>query len=563
MFNWRTHVIFAVPAYLSTALFESERAGGDPLLWFWVGTGGFLITAFVIEILGRAFRSQPKRRWYLALAILAFAGLVRGSLMLGLGVWLDLLQPVPFEFAFRLFGGPVFVVAAYATINAAVESYLAFKRDLTELESDREELSRLRSGYKAEVEAATQRQRDKVNTLLSPPMWELQKLFERTPDSTQLQQALIRLESITNEIIRPLSSQLSQTGPIEVSSRRSFVSQSRLSFPKRVTPRETFSVWFFYVSLVTVSLNAQIVSANSFFGALTVLVAMAPVSGALALLLGPLGRRSFDPTWLAAIFMVNGLLMGALGGLLAISASLASTEALLWQAPSYVFLASSLTYAYGLLRTGWTFTLAELGSVLEELEHLNARLRQQVWLRQKSLAMELHGSVQAKLQALSKTISNLEQDDLPKVTNLIIEIRESLKKIEMGDYLDGSSFEKLTADLQLLWEGTVDIEFAYDDAASELLARDEGLARCAFEILREAVTNSVKHGDASAVRVSASGDEVGLALSIWNNGRAIMNPQENVGMSLVRQLCSSFEIENVTGGVELRARITSSLESAE
>ena len=553
-------MVFAVPAYLTAALFESERYGGDPLAWFWVASIGLAVTATVIEVLARGFRRRVDRRWPVALGILGLAGVIRGTTILILGNSLGLFPLDQSEIFYRLLGGPIFVLTAYSTINAAIESYLAFRRDLNSLEEDRQELGRLRSGYRAEVDAATQRQRDRVNQLLAPAMWELQKLFQKAPSQVDLQQALIRLESITNDIVRPVSHELANTALLEVSERKLSANRNRLTFPLSVTPRGTFSLWFFAVAFFTVSTNAQVYSANSLTGVLTVFVTAMPMAAFLAVLLGPLRGRPFHPTTLAVVLGLSGVGLGALGGFASVTLGLASTEALIWQASSYFFLALQITYAYGLLSVGWSQTLRELEQTIGELELMNARLRQQIWLRQKSLALELHGSVQSRLTALSKTIEKMDPGDTDRVTQLIVDIRESLGRVEDSDYLDGRSFDDLVGDLRLLWEGTVEIELENSKQASGLLEQDDGLARCLFEILREAVTNSVKHGSADQISVKTNLTQAGIAIEIWNNGSRVEAGSRYEGSKLLDQLCASHDLQNVKNGVLLRAEVTSTLE---
>ena len=553
-------MVFAVPAYLTAALFESERYGGDPLAWFWVASVGLAVTATVIEVLARGFRRRADRRWPVALGILGLAGVIRGTTILILGNSLGLFSLDQSEVFYRLLGGPIFVLTAYSTINAAIESYLAFRRDLNSLEEDRQELGRLRSGYRAEVDAATQRQRDRVNQLLAPAMWELQKLFQKAPSQVDLQQALIRLESITNDIVRPVSHELANTALLEVSERKLSANRNRLTFPLSVTPRGTFSLWFFAVAFFTVSTNAQVSSANSLTGVLTVFVAAMPMAAFLAVLLGPLRNRSFHPTTFALVLGLSGVGLGALGGFASVTLGLAATEALIWQASSYYFLALQITYAYGLLSVGWSQTLRELEQTIGELELMNARLRQQIWLRQKSLALELHGSVQSRLTALAKTIEKMDPGDSDRVTQLIVDIRESLGRVEDSDYLDGRSFDDLVGDLRLLWEGTVEIELEHSKQASGLLEEDDGLARCLFEILREAVTNSVKHGSADQISVKTNLTRAGIAIEIWNNGSRVEAGSRYEGSKLLDQLCASHDLQNVKNGVLLRAEVTSTLE---
>ena len=282
----------------------------------------------------------------------------------------------------------------------------------------------------------------------------------------------------------------------------------------------------------------------------------------VSVLLGTLGHRPFHPPTLSIVYGLAGIVLGAAGGFFSLATGLATTGALVWQASSYFFLALQITYAYGLLSAGWSETLRDLETTVGELEVMNARLRQQVWLRQKSLALELHGSVQSRLTALSKTIEKMDPSDSDKVEKLIVDIRQSLSRVEERDYLDGKSFEDLAGDLKLLWEGTVEIDLKHSRASAKLLGKDDGLARCVFEIFREAITNSVKHGSANEVVLKSETTAAGIAIEIWNNGTPLTENTRYTGSQLLGQLCSRYELKNVKSGVVLSAEVTSTLESA-
>ena len=136
--------------------------------------------------------------------------------------------------------------------------------------------------------------------------------------------------------------------------------------------------------------------------------------------------------------------------------------------------------------------------------------------------------------------------------------RQNFKQL-CGYLRDGKSFEDLAGDLQLLWEGTVEIELKHSRGAAKLLAKDDGLARCVFEILREAVTNSVKHGNATEVLLRLSLNE-DLVLEVINNGEMVEDTQGFSGQELLEQLCLTHQLENSDEGVLLTARLALSPE---
>jgi glucose-6-phosphate-specific signal transduction histidine kinase len=85
------------------------------------------------------------------------------------------------------------------------------------------------------------------------------------------------------------------------------------------------------------------------------------------------------------------------------------------------------------------------------------------------------------------------------------------------------------------------------------------LARCTFEIIREAVTNSVKHGSADEVLIRL-GVNRELKLEVLNNGKPAPKLTGYAGEELFDQLCLSHQIENREGKVVLEALLALSPE---
>jgi signal transduction histidine kinase len=184
----------------------------------------------------------------------------------------------------------------------------------------------------------------------------------------------------------------------------------------------------------------------------------------------------------------------------------------------------------------------ELEEAVEDLRLLTSQLRQQVWLSQKTLATELHGSVQAALNASAMRLAltpNPTPEDLDRVRQ---DIDNAMQRLGVNDYLDGQSIEELLEQICDLWEGSCEISYRLDPDASSALADDSAAAYCTLEVIREAVNNAIKHGDAKQIEIAASLDAEVIELTVTNNGNATQLSTPGLGSSLYQELALDYKL---------------------
>lgn len=559
--NWRNHALFAIPAFVSAASFDYERLGGDPALWLMVAAIGFSVTVFVIESLRplvTRFQSVFARA-LLASLVLLFAGFVRGLTIFLVGNAVEIIPEQ--DLFFRLLGGPIFVLSVYILTSSILEGYLNYRKQLGSLTQELVRLERSRTTYAQDLQRVNREQRARVRELLAAPMWELQKKLKSAKDPSGLQDALLSMQAINNDVVRPLSHEL---GTTTIRVRDNFDSGQNLPLsavlPERIRLKKVQSLPLLLTVILSVGLNAQIGTSTPLQGLTVVLSATALIVPFFWLEQNTYGLLKLPRVLATILSLGSGFLSGAVAGYIVTYLGLSATENFWWQAGIYLVITKLIVLSFGIFDLSWRKTIAARSEVAEELKRLNSRLRQQLWLGQKSLAMELHGSVQGTLHALASRLSKMKQPDLKEIDEILSLIRESLRRIEKEDYLAGGNLLTLLDDLRDLWEGTVEISWNMSEAADRLLDEDLGLARCVFEVIREAVTNSVKHGDATAVDINLSLDRE-LVLQVTNNGTPAKSFTGYAGEELFDQLCLSHEIENSGSGVVLRARLALSPEA--
>lgn len=555
--SWQGHIVFFIASLLALGFFDIDRLGGNFASWFVVFILGYLTTFTLIEVgkRGRGFFTKPEARAFYLLAVLALTGVFRGLVVFYVGSFLGLIPAS--DFFYRIISAPLFVLTTYVLSNALFASFLMYRDEARKLSQDLQKLNESRNAYEADLQFVNQQQRNRVRELLSAPMWELQKKLETADDPAKLQNALLTMQSINTDVVRPLSHELSASvgqviAPVET--QRS-VQKIRFLWPKTINLSEAQSSLMLFVLLLVLGLNSQIALTSIGQGLQIVVVSMLPLT-AIFILEKTIFRKSYvAPSVAIFISTLSGLIGSTIGGNLALWLDLPSTDLFWWQAISLVLTIKTGNLVYGIFRAGWQESLNKLLKVNEQQRAVNSRLRQQLWLGQKALAMELHGSVQATLQALALRLSRMQEINLVEIGQVLEQVRKALGRIENQEYLAGQEFNSLLEELKELWDGTAAINWSITSGAKITLDQDLGLARCVFEVIRESVTNAVKHGSASALSIEISLKSNVLLLRIANNGVMTDSGDVSFGSELMNQLCLSSNLKQEGQLVVLEAEL--------
>ena len=549
--------MFFVISLLALGFFDIDRLGGNFASWFVVFILGYLTTVSLIELGKRGTNkfAKPTFRAFYLLAVLALSGVVRGTVVFLVGSSLGLIPAS--DFLFRIVSAPIFVLTTYVLSNALFASFLMFRDEARRLSQELQRLNESRSAYEADLQFVNQQQRNRVRELLSAPMWELQKKLETADDPEKLQNALLTMQSINTDVVRPLSHELSASvGKIEIPEDHQQAS-GRITFlwPKRVNLSEAQSSLMLFGLLLVLGLNSQIALTSIGQGLQIVLVSMIPLVAFFVLEKILFRKSAVTPSLAIFISSASGLIGSSIGGNLALWLNLATTDLFWWQAISLVLIIKTGNLIYGIFRAGWQESLSRLSEVNEQQRAVNSRLRQQLWLGQKALAMELHGSVQATLQALALRLSRMHEINLVEIGQVLEQVRKALSRIENQEYLAGQEFKSLLDELKELWEGTASVSWSISHEAQLTLEKDAGLARCTFEVIRESVTNAVKHGSASALSIEIALSSTSLELRISNNGMMTDPGEASLGVELMNQLCLSSNLKQEGQFVVLEAEL--------
>jgi two-component sensor histidine kinase len=109
------------------------------------------------------------------------------------------------------------------------------------------------------------------------------------------------------------------------------------------------------------------------------------------------------------------------------------------------------------------------------------------------------------------------------------------------------------------WQGVCDVQVDIDSEVKKVVAKDLRLSMCINEILKEAVSNAVRHGDAQTVQISLKlADDGVIDLIIANDGKAPrIGVRKGLGSNLLDELTVSWSLsfDSATDRTILVARL--------
>jgi signal transduction histidine kinase len=561
--NWRTHLWFAAPAFATATLFDLDRVSGGALSWLGLATVGYLVTIFAIILGSRILR---KKHWLtpkplLIVLLLLLAGFLRGGSIYTLGTLFDIVPTS--DLAFRLAGGPVFVLATYVVFNWLIDEYLEYTGQLQRIDSQGERLSDSSSQLELEILSLQDLQKAKIREMLSPAIWELQKLLDTAKSKRDLSEAIFQLRTISERIVRPLSQSLSNSTSDKSKDDTNEIlnSRKRYRWPKTIHFHDAIRTPLFLIASIAIGAGAMFTS-YGIVGGLAVLLLSATVS---LLGLGAVTRFARFQIATSLGLLLTVLLGAVMGAFVAAAASLlqlTNFEPFLIQALVFYGMTLPSTYALGVLQIQRDTTLGVAEDGLEALRLFNSRLAQRAWLSRKTLAMELHGSIQGALQSVAMRLSRLESPSAKDLDRAMRDINAALEKLNNEDHLAGKSIKELLKDLQSLWAGALEIQLALSESALAVLDKDTAVSRCALEVVREAVTNAVKHGDAQRARVMLELSGQFVELLIENDGTAIGDAPNGQGLNLYASVSHTYQFERMGRLMVLRLKLPLSASAA-
>ena len=200
----------------------------------------------------------------------------------------------------------------------------------------------------------------------------------------------------------------------------------------------------------------------------------------------------------------------------------------------------------------------------EELALEVTLFEQQLWVARRNWSLVIHGTVQASLTA---ALTRLNAADADKKTLALAkkDLDRAIAALSAPPILD-VKFSPAIKEIVATWQGVCEIDIEIEPAVKKIVSKDPRLSMCVNEILKEAVSNAVRHGDARTAQVSLNiADEGVLNLRVTNDGYAPrIGGRKGLGSNLLDELTVDWALsfDSATDQTILTARLPFSTSQA-
>jgi signal transduction histidine kinase len=557
----RRVVIWTLPISVFIAVaFDSNRYGTSRIGWALAGILAHLFATLVLLGLRLAFLPQGPYSPKPGKTLIIFAiGAISRSLAVGqISVMLDLASDP--EFLYRAFAG-----ALLGTLTLSVTALIAAilkEHDLTqaELASEREALIQARNSAQQLVEQQRLEIQQIVQENIEPAVLEISQNLKgiSTKDSAGLKASANKISELIETKLRPLSVSLHKEQKIEIP-RLSAVAKkpSLIALPEMLTLRNVVSPMAIYLVLVVPNTTG----ASQYLGYISlpvVLLAYAPLAIILSIFVRlPISNRPIRTglgfailslvlaiAWTPAIIILRWLDIDIIDRFGLVPTATLGT----------IIVGLLLTYSVVVDNKRISYE-SELRDANQELNLELNRTSQLIWHVRQRAAQTLHGSVQASLTAANMRILGADAVDeelLEKVRQDLVRATESLTD------LDGPTIDLQTSisDLIQLWQGVCEVKVSVDEDLLAAISANQVTSHCINEIVKEGVSNAIRHGRAKYVEISIleeSADSIRIEIS--NDGVSNFSERQGVGSQMLDEITMRWSRDAVDGQVRVVAQV--------
>jgi hypothetical protein len=203
----------------------------------------------------------------------------------------------------------------------------------------------------------------------------------------------------------------------------------------------------------------------------------------------------------------------------------------------------------------------QLENQIETLQQLISQLRKQIWITRRKAAWVLHGPIQSALVSSALSLANVSSGQIRKM-----EIRDRIEAAIAELANDSVAHQDLSAtlaDIATVWQRTAQTTWNISDLASATMAVDHDSVSCLAEIAREGVSNAVRHGRATQIKIAITLEARNqFLIRIVDNGKGLAASTSNehrvgLGTAMLDQISLRWTRFTVKGETVLEALVLS------
>ena len=562
-FFWWTYF----SAFVVQITFDVIAYDSPSWLWLPVWTAGHLLATLAAIIIRWSFLDkylEKKPNPYLNIFVVSILGAIRVT-FIGYSSFVLELQDL-FDLGARIIAGVISGVVGFIVIVNYTESSRTFRELSQNLQKTQSQLKNLRKDTLEAVRNSQLEAQQKVETLIEPKLKKLSALIASQSKQTTLNsqisseiQELLKgeVKALNESFRRPTKALLSSAAMRPVSRLNLF------RLPGMVQPHLAIRPALVTMAgLAGVPFSLYVFSDASWIPVGLLLVFL----DFLLLSFGKLFLSTLRPMSVpVAIFSLVALTLATCA---------ADAPILIWagfpaEQVAYPVIIGAITNMFSLTGFGLVVVhdfnrdryLESLKKNNKKIERELALVNQQIWVSRRAWALRIHGTVQASLTAALARVSGSSKLSEAELRQVAAHIAQARKGLLEGD--EQFDFAKSIRNIKKTWKGIIEIKIDLNTPGYKLLIQDKWAGVIANEIIKESVSNSMKHGKATKVEIHFETGEPGFVRIIAeDNGQGLAKQfRPGLGSELLDEIAYPWSLTKFQGGVRLDARIPVSRKS--
>jgi signal transduction histidine kinase len=531
-------LLFLIPAFGVGIIFDQTRSDATFEYRLISAIIGYIAT-IVPLLIARIFLPNKPRpsRPALLMVVFALAGLIRGLTLLEFSILSGQFQEG--EILYRLVGGPLFTLISLILNAIVVSNYARHKEALSMLAAERLRLQVRSAGVLARVQQQQEELSEKVESLIRPAIRKIQETLASASSAA----VIGSLRDAADEVVRPLSREVAEGQDDLNFENEPAAVRVKSALPKRVILGE-FLIPFWAATMSIGLLVSSTVLLEEPAMTLIVLTLIFALVFGFGRIVQALTYKLEIPT-LAAWVLVPLVYTFPLSAFFVLKPilNMQSTDAQLFTMLFFEWNLGLLLFFAQLVQLQRRETTERLKDVNRQLEVISSRLSQELWLNRKRMAALLHGPIQAALYASAMGMAQTNNPTPDYLTKVQKDIETALEQLNNPNRLESETLLSVLNQIKELWSGSVEVEIEIPTELELAITNEPLTCEATIELARELVTNSIKHGQASKVKVTINQiDPTRFSVEVTDNGKApLEGATPGYGTKVLNELSLNWE----------------------
>jgi signal transduction histidine kinase len=516
-FSNQVLILFLIPAFGSSFVFEFVRQERIFLERLLLATVGYL--AVVIPLLAARFSlvgKPDKSRPFFVATMFLLAGFLRGVAILATNSLTG--RSNSDEELYRLIGAPVFTLVTLVCFTILASNYQRHRESLVALADERYRLQIRTAGIRTRVQIQREDLVNNIRRILEPAISKIR--LSLTSQSSE--EAISSLNTAVEDVVRPLSLEVAgASDDFEAESGKAIL-REKATVPHRIMLGE-FIVPLWAATIMAIGLVASAFLLEDWIGALGIIgstfLVVFSILGVLHLLTFKVPVHPFIAAILVPMFY--GISLTPFYLIVPLMQWRVSTG-LLHILLIFGVVTGAVIFAAQFSQFQQQSTTQKLKAVNQQLEILNAALRQELWLNRRRTASVLHGPIQAALYASAIRLAQTNQPTAELVSEVESDIQAALEKLNNPNNLRGEEISMVLSQITEIWSDVATIKVDLSAELEKVIASQPLASEALLEVSREFINNAIKHGKATSISLRVFRlDANRFVVELTDNGQGV------------------------------------------